>query len=121
MGPCDGTGIMSYGSAPNVWSTCSKNDFLALYNSIVSSSSKYWCLDEDATACGGAAPTTQAPTVPTTGTTQGPTASPGECADMPSYMLNSDRSGTFTFCGATILDASTILCAAHCFYQSSAS
>ena len=58
---------------------------------------------------------------------------------MPSYMLNSDRivggvdaptmipwqvsvrSGTFTFCGATILDASTILCAAHCFYQSSAS
>merc|ERR1739846_242030 len=31
------------------------------------------------------------------------------------------RSGTFTFCGATILDASTILCAAHCFYQSSAS
>ena len=23
------------------------------------------------------------------------------------------------FCGATILDASTLLCAAHCFYQSS--
>ena len=44
-GPCDGTGIMSYGSAPNVWSTCSKNDFLALYNSIIASSSKYWCLD----------------------------------------------------------------------------
>merc|ERR1739838_801936 len=61
------------------------------------------------------------------------------CADMPSFMLNSDRivggvdapsmvpwqvsvrSGTFTFCGATIIDASTILCAAHCFYQSSAS
>merc|ERR1711934_403825 len=61
------------------------------------------------------------------------------CADMPSFMLNSDRivggvdapsmipwqvsvrSGTFTFCGATIIDASTVLCAAHCFYQSSAS
>merc|ERR1712172_210306 len=61
------------------------------------------------------------------------------CADMPAFMLNSDRivggvdapsmipwqvsvrSGTFAFCGATILDASTILCAAHCFYQSSAS
>ena len=44
-GACDGTGIMSYGSAPNVWSTCSKNDFLALYNSIIASSSKSWCLD----------------------------------------------------------------------------
>jgi len=61
------------------------------------------------------------------------------CADMPAFMLNSDRivggvdapsmipwqvsvrSGTFTFCGATIIDASTVLCAAHCFYQSSAS
>ena len=40
-GPCDGTGIMSYGSAPNVWSTCSKNDFLALYNEM----SAFWCLD----------------------------------------------------------------------------
>ena len=39
-GPCNGKGIMSYGSAPNVWSTCSKNDFQALYN-IASS----WCLD----------------------------------------------------------------------------
>jgi hypothetical protein len=44
-GPCDGTGIMSYGSAPNVWSTCSKNDFLALYNEIIAGSSAYWCLD----------------------------------------------------------------------------
>merc|ERR1719483_1681373 len=93
--------------------------------------------------------TTEAPAPSTTGTpttteapaptTQGPTASPGDCADMPSYMLSSDRivggvdaptpipwqvsvrSGTFAFCGATILDASTVLCAAHCFYQSSAS
>merc|ERR1711935_853385 len=119
--------------------------FLALYNSIISSSSKYWCLDVDATACGGAGPTTQAPTTqapttqaptnvaPTTGT---PTSG---CANMPAYMLSSDRivggvdaptmipwqvsvrSGTFAFCGATIIDASTILCAAHCFYQSSAS
>ena len=44
-GACNGQGIMSYGSAPNVWSTCSKNDFAALYNSVVGSSSKYWCLD----------------------------------------------------------------------------
>ena len=60
-------------------------------------------------------------------------------AEMPSFMKNTDRivggqdapspipwqvsvrSGTFAFCGATIIDASTILCAAHCFYQSSAS
>ena len=58
---------------------------------------------------------------------------------MPSYMISSDRvvggadtpspipwqvsvrSGSFHFCGATILDASTLLCAAHCFAQSSAS
>ena len=44
-GACDGTGIMSYGTAPNVWSTCSKNDFLALYNEIIAGSSAYWCLD----------------------------------------------------------------------------
>merc|ERR1712051_490124 len=55
-GPCDGTGIMSYGSAPNVWSTCSRADFLALYNQIIASSSWNWCLAEDATACGGTAP-----------------------------------------------------------------
>ena len=44
-GACNGQGIMSYGSAPNVWSTCSKNDFLALYNSIIGDGSLYWCLD----------------------------------------------------------------------------
>ena len=43
-GPCNGKGIMSYGSAPNVWSTCSRSDFLALYNQIMASSSKTWCL-----------------------------------------------------------------------------
>ena len=60
-------------------------------------------------------------------------------ADMPSFMTSADRivggedapspipwqvsvrSGSFHFCGATILDASTLLCAAHCFHQSSAS
>ena len=41
---CDGTGFMSYGSHPQAWSTCSKSDFLAQYNSVVQSSSKYWCL-----------------------------------------------------------------------------
>merc|ERR1712203_956995 len=69
-GACDGTGIMSYGSAPNVWSTCSKADFLALYNDIIDSSSWNWCLEDYPSACGGAGPTTQAPT---TGTTEGPT------------------------------------------------
>merc|ERR1712051_535867 len=70
---------------------------------------------------------------------QFPASRTSGCANMPSFMLNSDRivggvdapsmipwqvsvrSGTFTFCGATIIDASTVLCAAHCFYQSSAS
>merc|ERR1711971_185991 len=74
-GACDGTGIMSYGSAPNVWSTCSKADFLALYNDIVSSSSWNWCLEDYPSACGGAGPTTRTTTeTPTTGTTtEGPT------------------------------------------------
>merc|ERR1712038_471074 len=56
----------------------------------------------------------------------------GTCADMPSFMLDADRivggeaapspipwqvavlSGSFQYCGATILDATTVLCAAHC-------
>ena len=44
-GPCDGTGFMSYGTAPNVWSTCSSADFLALYNVVIDSNQWYWCLD----------------------------------------------------------------------------
>ena len=42
-GPCDGTGFMSYGTAPNRWSSCSKADFLALYNEVIASNG--WCLD----------------------------------------------------------------------------
>jgi len=64
-GPCDGNGIMSYGSTPNVWSTCSRSDFLALYNQIMASSSWNWCLTNDNTACGGTPPgptTTPPPT-----------------------------------------------------------
>ena len=31
-GQCNGQGFMSYGNHQQKWSTCSKNDFLALYN-----------------------------------------------------------------------------------------
>jgi len=55
-GPCNKKGIMSYGSPPNVWSTCSRADFLALYNQILASTSWNWCLTKDNTACGGTAP-----------------------------------------------------------------
>ena len=44
-GPCDNKGIMSYGNAPLVWSTCSKNDFLAHYNKILNDSIVPWCLE----------------------------------------------------------------------------
>merc|ERR1712223_2226339 len=61
-----------------------------------------------------------------------PRSGNGTCAEMPDFMLNADRivggeaapspipwqvavlSGSFQFCGATILDESTLLCAAHC-------
>merc|ERR1712008_362149 len=72
-GPCDGTGIMSYGSAPNVWSTCSRNDFLALYNEIVSSNSLYWCLDDYPSACGGTPPGPTTAPPPTTAAPPPPT------------------------------------------------
>lgn len=62
---CDGTGFMSYGSHPYEWSTCSKNDFLALYNQIVQSSSWSWCMPEDSTACGGDSGTPTPPSPPT--------------------------------------------------------
>ena len=44
-GPCDHTGFMSYGTHPNVWSNCSKADFLAHYNYIFASNKYSWCLD----------------------------------------------------------------------------
>merc|ERR1712156_1264383 len=61
-----------------------------------------------------------------------PRSGNGTCADMPSFMLDAGRivggeaapspipwqvavlSGSFQYCGATILDATTVLCATHC-------
>ena len=39
-GSCDGQGFMSYGTHPQQWSECSRNDFLAHYNQVAGK----WCL-----------------------------------------------------------------------------
>jgi len=74
-GPCSGQGMMSYGSYPNVWSTCSKKDLLARYNEIVAEWNLVWCLDDYPSACGETppGPTTPLPTTPPP-TTEAPTA-----------------------------------------------
>ena len=33
-GPCNGKGLMSYGSAPQEWSSCSQANYLARYNQV---------------------------------------------------------------------------------------
>ena len=40
-GPCDKQGIMSYGTFPQKWSTCSKADYLARYNQVGGNN---WCM-----------------------------------------------------------------------------
>ena len=45
----------------------------------------------------------------------------GQDAPSPIPWQVSVRTGTYHFCGATILDKTTVLCAAHCFYGSSTS
>merc|ERR1712038_773987 len=90
------------------------------------------CLDPN----GGGEVTTAAPS-PTTAAPSPTTAAPsppasGDCADMPSFMQAANKivggeaapsmipwqvalmSGSFQFCGGTILDSCTILTAAHC-------
>ena len=47
-GSCNDTGLMTWGlesARENVWSTCSKADFLALFQEIVLSSQWLWCLE----------------------------------------------------------------------------
>ena len=41
----------------------------------------------------------------------------GEDAPTPIPWQVSVQTGSFHFCGATILDSNTLLSAAHCFYQ----
>jgi len=76
-GACNGQGLMSYGSVPQKWSSCSTADYLARYNQVGGNN---WCMAAAPTACGGSTP---AP--PTTGapTTAAPTtAAPSNCAAM---------------------------------------
>lgn len=42
---CDHKGLMSYGSKPHVWSKCSRNDLMAIYNFYLSYGSDKWCLE----------------------------------------------------------------------------
>jgi len=138
-GPCNGQGFLSYGSAPQQWSTCSKNDFLALYNSIVASNNKYWCLPYADTACGSApSPPPPSPSPPSP-SPPSPSPPAGSCATMPQFMQDANRivggeaapsmipwqvamlSNGWQFCGGTILDACTILSARHCFTSTSTS
>ena len=90
-GPCNGQGFLSYGSAPQQWSTCSKNDFLALYNSIVNSNNKYWCLPYADTACGSApSPPPPSPSPPSP-SPPSPSPPAGSCATMPQFMQDANR------------------------------
>ena len=40
-GACNGQGLMSYGSVPQKWSSCSKADYLARYNQVGGNN---WCM-----------------------------------------------------------------------------
>jgi len=62
---CDGTGIMSYGSPPAQWSTCSKSDLQAHYVYTKNN----WCMPAAPTACGGGDTTTDLPSTEATTTT----------------------------------------------------
>merc|ERR1711881_403677 len=86
------------------------------------------CLDPN----GGAETTTVVVSAPSPTTAAPSPPASGDCADMPDFMQNADRivggeaapsmipwqiamlSGTFQFCGGTVLDSCTILTAAHC-------
>ena len=70
--PCNGQGLMSYGTKPQQWSTCSKADYLARYNQVGGNN---WCMAAAPNACGGGGSTPEPP-APTT--TQAP--APTDCA-----------------------------------------
>ena len=40
-GACNGQGLMSYGSVPQKWSSCSTADYLARYNQVGGNN---WCM-----------------------------------------------------------------------------
>ena len=47
---CNGEGLMSYGTKPQKWSTCSVSDFTAHYNAILQHINS-WCLERMSIFC----------------------------------------------------------------------
>ena len=68
---CDGQGLMSYGSVPQKWSSCSTADYLARYNQVGGNN---WCMSAAPSACGS---TSSPPSPPGPTTTTPPSSGCG--------------------------------------------
>ena len=71
---CNGQGLMSYGSVPQQWSSCSTADYLARYNQVGGNN---WCMSAAPSACGSTSSPPSPPSPP--GPTTTPPPSSGCC------------------------------------------